>query len=54
MTTKVTVEAHCADDTIVVIRQKPHIQTVAIKNGERWEGYVYDEKSVEVFEVKKT
>lgn len=59
MTTNVTVEAHCAKEKQVAISIKQNRdgggaspeQTIIIQDGEKWQGVVYDSRSIAVCEV---
>ena len=58
MTTKVTVQAHCASDKEVSILLTSHGHTTVvehkiIKDGETHELYVYDDRQVDVCERLK-
>lgn len=56
MTTTVKIEAHCGTDTVVQvgIQNRPgggEDKTVTLKDGEKWEDVVYDDKQITVKEV---
>lgn len=56
MTTRITIEAHCADDTevkIIISDTEADTEHVTLQDGETKEYYVYDARQINVFEVEK-
>jgi len=53
MTTKVTIEAHCNSETTEVVVSTSGETDVVLQDGEKHEGYVYDERVIAVAERAK-
>lgn len=56
MTTEIIVNAHCSDDTEVVIstyEEEEKIDEIVIKNGDSESFYVYDEKIIQIKEQEQ-
>ena len=56
MTSKVTIEAHCATDKqvkVVILAGPQIIEEFTVQDGEKQERYIYDDRAVHATEEKK-
>ena len=56
MTTKVTINAHCASTTqveIIITNSEIDLERIVLQDGESTDVYVYDDRSIQVRESEK-